>query len=79
MRYELLSQQEADDIYFEQDKNMSVLGMKWVASSRKMWTSYVMPKSCGVKYPERCYEVHNESGIDAGRVELWEEVLGTYR
>ena len=35
-----------------------MLGMKWVSGNRRMRTSYVMPKSCGVKYPERCYEVH---------------------
>ena len=35
-----------------------MLGMKWVPRNRRMRTSYVMPKSLGVKYPERCYEVH---------------------
>ena len=37
---------------------MNMLGMKWVSRSRRMRTSYMMPKSLGVKYPERCYEVH---------------------
>ena len=32
--------------------------MKWVARNQRMRTSYVMPKSCGVKYPEKCCEVH---------------------
>ena len=36
-----------------------MLGMKWVSRSRRMRTNYVMPKSLGVKYPERCHEVHN--------------------
>ena len=35
-----------------------MLGMKWVSRNRRMRTSYVMPKSHGVKYPKRCYEVH---------------------
>ena len=35
-----------------------MLGMKWVSRNRRMRTSYVMPKSHGVKYLERCYEVH---------------------
>ena len=43
---------------FEQEEKVSVLGMKWVSRNRRMRTSYVMPKSNGVKYPERCYEVH---------------------
>ena len=58
VRHELLSQSEADGIYFEQEENVSVLGMKCVARNRRMRTSYAMPKSYGVKYPERCYEVH---------------------
>ena len=44
-RHELLSQQEAEEIYFEQEEKVSVLGMKWVARNRRMRTSYVMPKS----------------------------------
>ena len=35
-----------------------MLGMKCVSRNRKMRTSYVMPKSHVVKYPERCYDVH---------------------
>ena len=34
-----------------------MLGMKWVSMNRRMRTSYVMPESHGVRYPERCYEV----------------------
>ena len=34
-----------------------MLGMRWVSRNRRMRTSYVMPKSHGVRYPERCYEV----------------------
>ena len=45
VRHELLSQQEADEIYFEQEENVSVLGMKFLARNRRMRTSYVMPKS----------------------------------
>ena len=56
--HDLLSQADADEIYFEQDENVSVLGMKWVSRNRRMRTSYVMHKSHRVKYPERCYEVH---------------------
>ena len=58
MRHELLSQQEADEIYFDQEEKVSVLGMTFVARNRRMPTRYVMPKSCGVKCPGRCYEVH---------------------
>ena len=58
MRHELLSQQEADEIYFEQEEKVSVIGMKWVARNRRMRTSYVMHKSCGVKYTKRCYDEH---------------------
>ena len=35
-----------------------MLWMKWVSRNRRMRARYVMPKSHGVKYPERCYEVH---------------------
>ena len=58
MRHDLLSQQEAEEIYSEQEEKVSVLGMKWVSRNRRMRTSYVMPKSYDVKYPERCYEVY---------------------
>ena len=50
VRHDLLSQAEADEIYFEQEEKVSVLGMKWVSRNRRMRTSYVMPKSHGVKY-----------------------------
>ena len=49
LRYDLLSQSAADEIYFEQEDEVSVLGMKWVSRNRRMRTSYVMPKSHGVK------------------------------
>ena len=58
VRHDLLSQAEADEIYCDQEEKVSVLGMKWVSRNRRMRTSYVMPKSHGMKYPERCYEVH---------------------
>ena len=58
VRHDLLSQAEADEIYRDQEEKVSVLGMKWVSRNRRMRTSYVMPKSQGVKYPERCYKVH---------------------
>ena len=58
MTHDLLMQPEADAIYFEHEEKVSVLVMKCMARNRRMRTSYVMPKSCGVKYPERCYEVH---------------------
>ena len=40
-----------------------MLWMKWVSRNRRMRTSYVMHKSQGVKYPERCYEVHTASVV----------------
>ena len=49
---------EAEEIFQEKEEKVSMLGMKWVSRNRRMRTSYVMPKSFGVKYPERCYEVH---------------------
>ena len=58
VRHDLVSQAEADEIYFEQEEKVSALGMKWVSRNRRMRTIYVMPKSHGVKYRERCYEVH---------------------
>ena len=57
MRHELISQMGAEEIFQEKEEKLSVLGMKWVSRNRRMRTSYVMPKSHGVKYPERCYEV----------------------
>ena len=59
MRHELLSQSDAEAIFHEKEENVTMLGMKWVSRNRRMWTSYVMPKSHGVKYTERCYEVHH--------------------
>ena len=35
-----------------------MLGMKWMSRNRRARTNYVMPRSYGVKYSERCYEVH---------------------
>ena len=58
MRHELISQMEAEEIFQEKEENVTMLGMKWVSRNRRMRTSYGMPKSFGVKYPERCYEVH---------------------
>ena len=58
VRHDLLSQSEADEIYFEHEEKVNVLGMKWVSRNLRMRTSYMMPKSHGVKYQERCYEVH---------------------
>ena len=58
VRHELISQMEAEEIFQEKEEKVSVLGMKWVSRNRRMRTSYVMPKSHGVRYPERCYEVH---------------------
>ena len=58
MRHELLSLREADDIYFEHEEKVSVLGMNWVARNRRMRMIFVLSKSCGVKYQERCFEVH---------------------
>ena len=58
VRNDLLSQSKADAIYFEQEEKMSVIWIKWVSRNRRMRTSYVVPKSCGVKYLERCCEVH---------------------
>ena len=58
VRQDLISQVEAEDIFAAQAEKVNMLGMKWVSRSRRMRTNYVMPKSLGVKYPERCYEVH---------------------
>ena len=58
VRNELITQMEAKEIFQEKEEKLSVLGMKWVSRNHRMRTSYVMPKSLGVKYPERCYEVH---------------------
>ena len=58
VRNELISQMEAMEIFREKKEKVSMLGMKWVSRNRRMRTSYVMPKSFGVKYPGRCYEVH---------------------
>ena len=58
MRHELISQMEAEEIFQEKEEKVTMLGMKWVSRNRRMRTSYVTPKSFGVKYPERCYEVH---------------------
>ena len=58
VRHELLSQSEAEAVFNEKEEKVTMLGMKWVSRNRRMRTSYVMSKSYGVKYPERCYEVH---------------------
>ena len=55
--HELISQSEAEEIFQEKEEKVSMLWMKWVSRNRMMRTSYVMPKSHGVRYPERCYEV----------------------
>ena len=52
VRHELISQSEAEDIFQENEEKVSMLGMRWVSRNRRMRTSYVMPKSHGVKYPE---------------------------
>ena len=58
VRHELLSQSEAEAIFHEKEENVTMLGMKWGSRNRRMRTSYAMPKPHGVKYTERCYEVH---------------------
>ena len=58
VRHDIISQKEANEIYYDQEENVSVLGMKLVKRNRRMRTSYKMPKSYCVKYPEMCYEVH---------------------
>ena len=58
VKNELISQMEAEEIFQEKEEKLSALGMKWVSRNRRMRTSYVMPKSLGVKYPEGCYDVH---------------------
>ena len=57
MRHELISQSEAEDNLQEKEEKVSMLGMRWVSRNLRARTSYVMPKSHGVRYPERCYEV----------------------
>ena len=51
VRHELISQQEADEIYDDQEEKVSVLGMTWVKHNQRILTSYEMPKWCCVKYP----------------------------
>ena len=51
VRHELISQSEAEDIFQEKEEKVSMLGMRWVSRNQRMRTSYVMPKSHGVKYP----------------------------
>ena len=70
VRHELISQSEAEDIFQENEEKVSILWINWVSKNRRMRTSYVMPKSHGVRYPERCYEVQTT------RV-TWTKVLGT--
>ena len=57
MKHELISQSGAEEIFHEKEEKVTMLGMKWVSRNRRTRTSHVMPKSLGVKYPERCYEV----------------------
>ena len=57
VKHELISQSEAEEIFHGKEEKMTMLGMRWVSRNRRMRTSYVMPKSLGVRYPERCYEV----------------------
>ena len=59
VRHELISQLEAEEIFQEKEEKVSMLWMKWVSRNRRARTSYVMTKSLGVKYPERCYEVQS--------------------
>ena len=78
VRHELISQMEAEEIFQERDEKVFMLGLKWVSRNLRMRTSYVMPKSHRVRYPERCYEVlWYTSGMDSGRAKLRTEVLGT--
>ena len=57
VRQELISQSEAEDIFSGEGREGAYVGMKWVSRNRRARTSYVMPKSQGVRYTERCYEV----------------------
>ena len=57
VRHELISQSEAEEIFQEKEEKVSMLGMRWVSRNLRARTSYVMPKSHGVRYPKRCYEV----------------------
>ena len=36
-----------------------MLGMRWVSRNRRARVSFVMPKSLGVNYPERYYDVQS--------------------
>ena len=58
VRQDLITQTEAEDFFAEKAEKVNMLGTKWVSGNRRMRTSYVIPKSLGVKYQERCYEVH---------------------
>ena len=57
VKNELISQTEAEEIFHEKEEKVAMSGMRWVSRNRRARVSFVMPKSLGVKYPERCYEV----------------------
>ena len=81
MRHELISQSEAEDIFQEKEekeKKVSMLWMRWVSRNRRMRTSYVMPKSHGVRYPERCYEDEGEGVPARGLAKEREEPSGKH-
>ena len=73
VKHELISQSEAEKIFHEKEEKVTVLGMRWVSRNRRARVSFVMPKSLGVKYPERCYDVQST------RVALTAEMMGYWR
>ena len=77
VRHELISQMEAEEIFQEKEEKVTMLGMKWVSRNRRMRTSYVMPKSFGVKYPERCYDVQTTRvAWTADEINYWRKFWG---
>ena len=59
VKHELLSPTEAEEIFHEKKEKVATSGIRWVSRNRRARVSFVMPKSLGVKYPERCYEVQS--------------------
>ena len=59
VKYELISQSEAEEISHEKEEKVTMLGMRWVSRNRRTRMSFMMPRSLGVKYPERYYDAQS--------------------
>ena len=53
----MISQEEAEEIYYDQEKTIKVHGMRWVRHMRREQKYFEMPKSVVVKYSTNYYEV----------------------